>query len=238
MFQSTTEPSSGCQTLFKKAWWWFCSGPKHVAVLQLKWTVVLDGKFVRLSILIFKHNGMTTISTAGGYWGKLIRQPHNLCLIHQKQSWREWPQKVAIMNTEVDEHWDSTLSVTLADNTATLLENVPIVCQQIWHRHNGYPAHYRQTVRTYESSLYRHRTWKQRLGDVGQQAHRTSYTFKYRVKGKNYVNELMTHKWLWQHIILVLQYKHSCHIWAHEPVLVQRSSRTCAQMEPVSNTLT
>jgi len=35
----------------------FCSGPKHVPVLQWVWIVVLDGKSVYLSMLIFKQRG-------------------------------------------------------------------------------------------------------------------------------------------------------------------------------------
>jgi len=38
---------------FLTAWWWrLCDGTKHVAVLQWKWTVVLEGKSVYLSTSI------------------------------------------------------------------------------------------------------------------------------------------------------------------------------------------
>jgi hypothetical protein len=64
------------------------------------------------------------------------------------------------MNTEI-----STLPVILADNTAPLLQNVPVVCQQIWYGHDRYLAHPSQTVRTYVHYAG-HWTWKERLGDI------------------------------------------------------------------------
>jgi hypothetical protein len=43
-FIGTTTHFAATKLHVSAHWWWFCCGPKHVAVLTAKWIVVLDGK--------------------------------------------------------------------------------------------------------------------------------------------------------------------------------------------------